>query len=119
MSLRPEAMTHRALFVCDVAGAAHPRKLWNVGGRYVVTSASCVFGAETYVFHADLQGEITDYLELPGSYQGGLNHVRAIQGYVDSLNGVESPDDENDDDDLDVIDTYATVRGQAALPGRE
>ena len=34
---------------------------------------------ETYIFPADINGEITDFGELPGSYRGGLDHTVALK----------------------------------------
>lgn len=60
------------------------QKLWKIGEEHVVTSAAVVMGkAETYVFHATADGEITDWGQLPGSYHGGLDHERAIAGHVE------------------------------------
>jgi len=51
------------------------------GHRYVVASAVIApfSGAETYLFPADAQGEITDWDELPGSIRGTLEHGDAIE----------------------------------------
>jgi hypothetical protein len=51
---------------------------------YVITSAATVIysGPETCVFPANKNGEFLDMLELPGSYRGGLNHKKAIKGFV-------------------------------------
>lgn len=48
--------------------------------EYVVTSAVNVpfEGPETYIFPADEGGNILDWLELEGSFKGGLNHEAAI-----------------------------------------
>jgi len=67
------------------SGAA--QKLWRVtdgdSAHYVVTSAvyAMFSGPETYVFPADDNGVITDWGELEGSFQGALDHERAIAGY--------------------------------------
>jgi hypothetical protein len=57
--------------------------------RHVVVSATVVRGSgpETYIFGArkvDNVFAIADWAELPGSYQGGLSHERALAnaGYV-------------------------------------
>ena len=49
--------------------------------QYVITSAVRVpfSGPETYIFPADAQGKPLCYMELPGSFQGALDQVRAIQ----------------------------------------
>lgn len=47
---------------------------------YVVVSAAIApfSGPETYIFPADKTGKIIDWLELNGSYQGGLDHKLAL-----------------------------------------
>ena len=51
------------------------------GLAQVVVSAVDVFGEpETYIFAADETGEITDYLEMSGSFRGALDHVKALNG---------------------------------------
>lgn len=35
---------------------------------------------ETYIFGADSSGHITDWGELPGSFQGDTNHAVALEG---------------------------------------
>lgn len=49
--------------------------------NYVVVSAAVVIfsGPETYIFPATRLGEILDWLELPGSFRGGLDHARALE----------------------------------------
>jgi hypothetical protein len=52
---------------------------------YVVVSAADAFGyPETYIFGADEDGEVLDWVELPGSFKGALDHERALEdaGYV-------------------------------------
>jgi hypothetical protein len=47
---------------------------------YVIVSAAHVpySGPETYIFGATEQGEVADWLELPGSYRGRLDHAEAL-----------------------------------------
>lgn len=46
----------------------------------VVSATSAMFsGPETYIFPANEQGEVVDWMELDGSYKGGLDHERALQ----------------------------------------
>lgn len=53
---------------------------------YVAVSATVVSmsGPETYIFPADEDGKILDMIELGGSFQGRLDHVKALRdaGYV-------------------------------------
>lgn len=54
--------------------------------EYVVVSAAIALftGAETYIFASDAEGNITDWVELEGSFRGRLDHAEALQraGYV-------------------------------------
>ena len=51
--------------------------------RYVVVSAVNTYsGPETYVFPADEHGNVLDWGELPGSFQGDLNHDVALTGFL-------------------------------------
>lgn len=46
--------------------------------KYVIVSGITGFFVETYIFAANAKGEIISWTELPGSFQGGVNHVRAL-----------------------------------------
>lgn len=52
--------------------------------RYVrVSSLSASFSSgdpETMIFAADSEGEVTSWVELPGSYRGGTDHAQALKG---------------------------------------
>lgn len=50
--------------------------------EYVIVSAVNVMfsGPETYIFGADSKGEIQSWSDLNGSFQGDLDHVRALKG---------------------------------------
>jgi len=37
-------------------------------------------GPETYIFPANGNGKVLSFLELEGSYRGGLNHFKALEG---------------------------------------
>ena len=57
---------------------AHTRQ-----SQYVIVSATVVpySGPETYIFAAHKAGdifEVTDWMELDGSYRGELNHTKAL-----------------------------------------
>lgn len=54
--------------------------------NFVVASAANVWygGPETYVFASDEEGNVLDWSEKAGSFQGGLDHDRAIQGFEES-----------------------------------
>lgn len=47
---------------------------------HVVVSANNVpfGGPETYIFPSDADGNVEDWLELPGSFKGGMDHAEAL-----------------------------------------
>lgn len=50
------------------------------GNEYVVVSGTSVFGMpETIIFGADKDGEITDYMDLEGSFRGEIDHIKALK----------------------------------------
>jgi len=80
-----------ATFVKNLKNFAGEAKLYKLsppyrGWEFVVVSAAIApfSGPETYIFGANEQGSIMDWLELPGSFQGELNHNKALEnaGYV-------------------------------------
>ena len=51
------------------------------GFDYVVVSAVHSYGPpETYIFGSDDSGGETDWSDLPGSFQGAMDHARALEG---------------------------------------
>lgn len=50
--------------------------------EYVVVSACSPYdlGPETYIFPADESGAVVSWLEMTGSYKGGLDHAEALSG---------------------------------------
>ena len=50
--------------------------------EYVIVSAVDVSWSEpeTYIFSADEDGEVANWVELPGSFQGEKNHEKALAG---------------------------------------
>lgn len=47
---------------------------------HVVVSAVVTYGgAETYIFPANADGEVTSWGEIPGSFKGALDHERALR----------------------------------------
>jgi hypothetical protein len=50
------------------------------GNKFVIVSAVNAFGMgdETYIFPATEKGEVIDYGELEGSFQGDQDHERAL-----------------------------------------
>ena len=60
---------------------------------HIIVSASLISmsGPETYVFPSDGNSkEPTDWGELPGSFQGGLDHQEALDGFLDHVNTVKA-----------------------------
>lgn len=51
------------------------------GNEHVVVSAVNAFGMgeETYIFPADSEGAVTNWLELDGSFRGSADHERALR----------------------------------------
>ena len=54
--------------------------------KYVIVSAANVSipgygggGPETYIFPADVSGNVMTWTELPGSFRGGMDHKAAIE----------------------------------------
>lgn len=43
-----------------------------------VSAAVAYFGPETYIFGCDADGEVLDWCELEGSFQGSLDHDEAL-----------------------------------------
>ena len=64
--------------------------------EYVIVSAATMpfSGPETFIFPASAEGEVQEWLEMEGSFKGGLNHRKALKniGYevVDSVRGLLS-----------------------------
>ena len=59
---------------------------------HLFVSAVRVLGApETYVFPAAADGAVIDWLELDGSFKGGLDVQRALDGFLLSHNAPEVP----------------------------
>ena len=52
------------------------------GREFVIASAAnaMFIGPETYLFPADADGEVVDWVEMDGSYRGGLSHAKAFAG---------------------------------------
>lgn len=84
----------RAVKVKDLDNSTRgaTRVLWLVGdgdvAHCVITSAVVAYdtGApETYVFASDPDGNVTNWMDLPGSFRGDFDHDRAITGYVKAL----------------------------------
>ena len=40
---------------------------------------------ETYVFPANKEGTVLNWLELPGSFKGEINHEKALDGFLNSI----------------------------------
>lgn len=48
----------------------------------IVSAVPHVFGGppETYIFPGNEDGEVTDWVELEGSFRGAMDHARALAG---------------------------------------
>jgi len=79
-----------ATFVKDVHGMRGKVKMFRLdpplsgyGGieaSLALVSAVEVLGEpETYIFACNEDGKVTEWMELPGSYRGGLSHERALR----------------------------------------
>ena len=68
---------HAALYRLSVPVTdAHGAKTSHV----VVSAAEVPFsGPETYIFPADADGKVTNWLEMDGSFKGALDHERALR----------------------------------------
>ena len=80
----PDWRGDAALYELDPPMAA---ETWRgpVERRYVIVSAINHWvinhwAVETYIFGCDADGANVDYSELDGSFQGGCDHVRALNG---------------------------------------
>lgn len=51
------------------------------GHSYIVVSAALVLfsGPETYIFPADVNGEVTDWCEMDGSRKGSHSHLSVLE----------------------------------------
>lgn len=91
----------KAEFVKEHFNGVAKWKLWRLSHKcassngvvfeYIVTSAAHTsdHGDETYVFASDSDGEKLSYLELPGSFVGGLDHDKALQVFLGEFDDKE------------------------------
>lgn len=47
---------------------------------WVSATIAMFSGPETYIFASDADGKVSNWGELPGSFQGGLDHEAALRG---------------------------------------
>jgi len=86
-------MEKTATFVKDLDGWTGRAKLYalseyiefgdgNDKTGFVAVSAAVAYGSgpETYIFPTDENGKVLDWGELPGSFQGDLDHDEALFG---------------------------------------
>jgi len=80
----------KAQFIKDLSGFTGTAKLWRIfddGDKvhYIISSATKVWfedsRPETYLFPSDASGNVTDWLELPGSEKDTLDHAAAVRRY--------------------------------------
>lgn len=92
-------MAITAEFVKEITGNRADQRLYSLSEPYdvkswadgtvertithVVTSAVSTYsGPETYLFAADEEGDVIDWMELPGSFRGSLDHDAAIAAFI-------------------------------------
>ena len=81
----------KATYVRDLGGWLGTARLYKVPeykwsnsfeegtAEYVAVSAVVALGGpETFIFPADADGTVLNWLELEGSFHGALDHVRAL-----------------------------------------
>lgn len=66
------------LYRCDPPMPANEYSDDKTPHEYVIVSASNILGPETYIFPASPEGEIANWSELKGSFQGDRNHMVAL-----------------------------------------
>jgi hypothetical protein len=55
-------------------------KFLKSAGHIIVSAVDVMYsGPETYIFPSDKNGKILNWTELNGSFQGSLNHLKAIE----------------------------------------
>lgn len=75
----------KAKFINNLSGFRGDARLYRLdepldGNEFVIVSGiSNEFGIETYIFGANEEAEITDWAELEGSFQGDIDHERALE----------------------------------------
>ena len=89
-------MTGTATYIKQIPGATGDMRLYRVEPpmkgedrgdgpvpifEQVAVSAAVVpfSGPETYIFGCDSEGENIDFMELDGSFRGGLDHAQALR----------------------------------------
>jgi len=60
-----------------VSGVETPGSMPNMPARDIT--------AETYIFPASEEGSILNWMELPGSFKGEINHEKALDGFLNSV----------------------------------
>ena len=85
----------KATFITQLTGFRGDARLYQMEPPYqdseyvVVSGVPMAFDTgqpETYIFKADPEGEITDWVELEGSFRGALDHSRALEGAGYTIN---------------------------------
>lgn len=78
-------MSKKATFIKQMQGFRGDARLYELnppleGATHVVVSAvsSFMMEPETYIFRSDTEGEIQDWLEMEGSFRGGMDHQKAL-----------------------------------------
>src|SRR5678810_1244150 len=78
-------MKPKAYFIKPLSGFKGDARLFKTEGgplpTFVVVSATSLMfsGPETFIFHADQDGEVISWSELEGSFKGSLDHQKALE----------------------------------------
>lgn len=72
-----------ATFVRNLGWSPGDARLYRIGdgSAHLVVSAvvTTLGGPETMIWRASADGEVLDWMELDGSFRGGLDHGRALR----------------------------------------
>jgi len=97
MKIKKSAVAVKSIREAKGAACLYRLSEPHVGYEYVVVSAakdttdnySNLVG-ETFIFGSDETGKIKSFIELPGSYKGGLDHQKALNDAGYDINFCET-----------------------------
>lgn len=78
-----------ATLVCELANFRGDTRLYSLSepakahndvevDHVIVSAVSPLSGPKTHIFPSNAKGEVLDWLEMPGSFRGELNHAKAL-----------------------------------------
>lgn len=76
----------KATFVKNVQGFSGDARLYAMNPKHdgqefvIVSKINNMYGRETYIFPADADGKVTDWLEMRGSMRGSHSHNEVLNG---------------------------------------